>query len=201
MARLESESKGGFYPTPPEEMEHILKFLEVDTSDIAEGQYITLLDPCCGEGDALRQMADYVGSFATVTSYGIELEPTRSELASTKLDCVLNCGYEETRISHEAFSVTYLNPPFGMRGNGSRLEEIFLNDLTKDYLGEASLLILNIPQYVLKNVAKTLAHRFENIRVFRFTDENGNYERFRQVIVFGERLRKGLLTSDERKYR
>lgn len=195
MARLESQSKGGFYPTPPEEMNHILKFLKVEGSE----SEITLIDPCCGEGDALKQISDYLQPIANTTTYGIELEKSRAEKATQKLDYVLNCGYEEVRMSHEAFSVMFLNPPYDITSDGVRLESIFLNDLTKDYLGEGSLLILIIPKYVLKNVAKTLAQRFTNIRVYRFTD--ANYDVFQQVVVFGQRLRSGLLTKTEREYR
>lgn len=195
MARLESQSKGGFYPTPPEEMNHILKFLKVEGSE----SEITLIDPCCGEGDALKQISDYLQPIANTTTYGIELEKTRAEKASQKLDNVLACSYDEARMSHEAFSVMFLNPPYDHSSNGERLETIFLNELTKDYLAEESLLIFIIPKYILRNVAKTLAQRFTNIRVYRFTDKN--YKDFQQVVVFGQRLRSGLLTQPERTYR
>lgn len=198
MARLESESKGGFYPTPPEEMEHILKCL--DLSDKAIEQGITLLDPCAGEGDALKQMAEYFSSRTSVTTFGIELEKGRAEKAEMKIDHVLACGYEEARMSHDAFSVMYLNPPFAEM-NGKRLETMFLEELSKDYLAAGSLLILNIPQYVLKDVANILTNRFVNIRVYRFSDENGNYDRFKQVIVFAVRREKGLRSEKERNYK
>lgn len=198
MARLESEAKGGFYPTPPEEMAHILKMLSLSDAAIDEG--ITLIDPCAGEGDALKQMADYFSSQTSVKTYGIELEKGRAEKAATKLDHVLACGYEEARMSHEAFSVMYLNPPFA-ENKGKRLEEMFLEELSKDYLGAGSILILNIPQYVLKNVARILSNRFIKIRVYRFSDENGNYERFKQVIVIGVRREKGLRSANERAYK
>jgi hypothetical protein len=198
MARLESESKGGFYPTPPEEMKHILQFLEL--TDEAKETGITLMDPCAGEGDALKQMAEHFQRQTSVATYGIELEQGRALKAASNLDHVLACGYEETRISHEAFSIMYLNPPFAA-AQGKRVESIFLDDLSKDYISAGNLLILNIPQHVLKDVAKTLANRFVNIRVYRFTDENGNYDRFKQVIVFAVRREKGLRSEKERAYR
>lgn len=198
MARLESESKGGYYPTPPEEMNHILARL--DLTEEAKNKGITLLDPCAGEGDALYQMAEYFNRYTSVSTYGIELEQGRAEKAAIKLDQVLSCGYEEVRMSHEAFSIMYLNPPFAEQ-QGKRLESTFLDDLSKDYLGPGNLLILNIPQYVLKDVAKTLANRFVDIRAYRFSDENGNYSRYKQVIIFAIRRAKGLRTEKEREYR
>lgn len=196
MARLESEAKGGFYPTPPEEMAHILKALRA-----RPGSNLNFLDPCAGEGIALNQMAEHFTTQGhAVKSYGIELEKSRAEKAEKVLDYVLAAGYEETRMSHEAFSMMYLNPPFAeMQGN--RLEKIFLDDLSQDYLGAGGLLIFNIPQYVLKDCAGLLASRFVDIRVYRFTDENNNYNRFKQVIVFARRRKKGIRTGEERRLR
>lgn len=197
MARLESESKGGYYPTPPEEMDYILKMLQLTPEAKANG--ITLIDPCTGEGDALKQMADYFSSQTKVTTYGIELEKKRAEISAKKIDHVLACSYSEVRMSHDAFSIMYLNPPF-VQMHGKRLETVFLDELTKDYLGAGSLLIFNIPQYVLKDVAKILASRFVNIRVFRFTDENDNYNRYKQVIIMGYRRKKGIRSAKDREY-
>lgn len=197
MARLESEAKGGFYPTPLEEMELLVKALRVQ-----KGEPVTLIDPCAGEGEALRLMAKKLESTygCQTTTYGIELEKSRANKAEQALDEVLACGYEEARMSHEAFSAMYLNPPFAQM-QGKRLEEIFLNDLTSDYLPAGGVLILNIPQYVLRDVAKILASRFVDIRVFRFTDRNGNYDRFKQVIVYAKRRQKGLRSNKERLYK
>lgn len=194
MARLASEAKGGFYPTPPEEMAHILKFLHVD-----QGAELTFLDPCAGEGKALKQMADHFNGMASIQTYGIELEKNRAQLAESALDNVLNCSYDEVRMSHNSISMMYLNPPFS-EVQGKRMELAFLDELSKDYLDEGSLLIFNIPQYVLRDVATVLSARFTNISVYRFTDENNNYQRFKQVIVFGVRRRRGMMTIDEREY-
>ena len=197
MARLESEGKGGYYPTPPEEMELIVKGLKA-----YKGESITLLDPCAGEGDALQLMAKRLEEAygCHTTTYGIELEKSRAKRAEQKLDHVLDCGYEETRMSHESFSAMYLNPPFAQL-KGKRLEEIFLKDLTGDYLPAGGTLIMNIPQYVIRDVASTLASRFIDIRVFRFTDQNGNYDRYKQVIIYAKRRQKGLRSTQERLYR
>ncbi len=192
MARLESESKGGFYPTPVEEMEHIIKRIVPEQ----EGEPIHFIDPCCGEGNAAKQFGD---SIPEAITHGIELEKSRANKAESKLNHVLKCGYEEARMSHQAFSVMYLNPPFA-QVKGERLEVKFLRDLTQDYLAPGGILALNIPQYVLRDVAKILANRFVDLKVWRFTDENNNYNHFKQVVVFGKRRQKGLRSSKEREY-
>lgn len=196
MARLASEAKGGYYPTPLEEMESIMQLLDVPT-----GEKVSIIDPCAGEGHALHLMAERLAEKgATVTTYGIELEKSRALKAKTRLDHVLSCGYEEARMSHEAFSVMYLNPPFTQM-QGRRTEEIFLQDVTNDYLPPGGLLIFNIPLYVLRFLHKTLASRFIDIRVYRFSDRNGNYDRFQQVIIFARRRKKGLRTKAEIQYK
>lgn len=187
MARLESEIKGGFYPTPKIEMEHILQFISPEEDD----SHVTIIDPCAGEGDALKQLGDH---FPNRTTYAIELEKSRADKCVGKADYVLKCAYENTRISHDAFSLMYLNPPFA-EVQGKRLEEIFLKDLTKDYLSQDGVLIFNLPQNVLGHVAKVLSTRFYDIKVRRFSD--ANYDRFKQVIVFGKRRRKGMRTKKD----
>lgn len=193
MARLESEKKGGFYPTPPEEMELILKRITC-----IEGDPVTLIDPCCGTGDALKQwQLNMMAKGSVPTSYGIEIEKSRAVQAEKIVDYISKAGYEETRMSHHAFSAMYLNPPF-MQMNGERMENRFLRDLTDDYLQPGGLLIFNIPQYILKDCAKILASRFSDIKVYRFTDSN--FSTFKQVIVYGIRRHKGLRSATERSY-
>jgi len=186
MARLESEAKGGYYPTPTVEMEYILKRIKAH-----EGNTISVLDPCAGKGHALKQIKQHLLGFKCLpTTYGIELEKSRALEAKENVDHVLACGYEETRISHDAFSFLYLNPPF-MESRGVRAEAIFFRDLTMpdSYMSVGSLIVLNLPQYVLDSVAKLIATRLENVRVYRFSDEN--YSMFRQVIVYGYRKASG----------
>src|SRR5699024_10617430 len=192
MARLESQSKGGFYPTPTIEMEYILKRIRSN-----EGEKINIIDPCCGEGKALNQWKDYMENYGTeVSDYGIEIEKTRAEKAEDIVTNVAKSGYEDTIMSRKQFSAMYLNPPF-MDGDRERLELTFLRDLSKDYIADGGLLIFNIPQYILGDVAKILSIRFEDIRVYRFTDEN--YDNYSQVIIYGIKRQTGVRTQKERK--
>lgn len=194
MARIESEGKGGYYPTPPQEMKFILKRLKV-----AAGENITILDPCCGEGEALKQMQTHLEQQgAIVQSYGIELERSRALKAEKLLHHVENCSFDEVRMSQNCFSVMYLNPPF-MQMNGERMELTFMRELTADRLSEGNgLFIFNLPQYVLQDCAGLIASRFVDVKVYRFTDEN--YDNYKQVIVYGYRRRKGMKTKEEREY-
>lgn len=179
MARLGSESKGGFYPTPTKEIELILRRVK------QEHDYpFSIFDPCAGTGTALLQIKNHFSNQDMVESYGIEIEKTRAYEAKRNVDHLLQCGYEDTRISHDTFSLMYLNPPF-MQLKNERSEYRFFKDLTQsnNTLSTSALVILNVPQYTLAELSKIIVSRLEDIKVYRFTDDN--YYDFKQVIVFG----------------
>lgn len=187
MARLASQAKGGYYPTPPAEMALICARLRAPA-----GEEVNLLDPCCGEGLALRQMADALaGQGAAPHTFGVELEQTRADKARGCLDRVLAGGYEWLRASNEVFSALWLNPPFDEDPERERTEVRFLLDLTAPgkYLQPGGLLMYCVPRQSLTPAANYLAIRFRGIKVYRFTD--ANYPTFHQVVVFGYRDRVG----------
>src|SRR5699024_2390082 len=98
MARLESDAKDGFYPTPLIEREHI------STTMMSHEEDLSLLVPCAGELKPLKMVQDYLRDLGSESAtYGIELEKTRAKTASNHIDYVINCGYEESRMSHKAF--------------------------------------------------------------------------------------------------
>ncbi len=57
--RLEGVAKAGYYPTPPSVVERIAALIRPAAH--SPRQAVRLLDPCCGTGAALRQLADTVG--------------------------------------------------------------------------------------------------------------------------------------------
>jgi hypothetical protein len=185
MARIASQSQGGFYATPPEEIALICNRLKVK-----KGSSINMLDPCCGEGEALKQMGDHLITLnANPLMYGVELEENRAEAAKQLLNKVVKGGYETLRASNEVFSFMWLNPPYDLARNGNRMELNFLRDLTapNKYLQPGGLLGFCIPHHVLADCAQLLAYRFEDIRVYRFTDKN--FPVFKQIVVFGYRMK------------
>lgn len=172
--RLMARIKMGYFPTPISVVERIKSFIRFTDDN-------TILDPCCGEGDALQKLAEGSGA----RTYGIEIDAYRAEEAKTKLDYVLKCGYEQTRISNGAFSCLFLNPPYDWEtedeGN-ERKEKLFLKETIK-YLQPGGLLIYIIPQNRLdKNIAKILAYRFEKFLIYKFPTEE--FEEFKQVVLF-----------------
>ena len=184
--RLEARVKMGYYPTPIPVVERIKTFVRFPED-------CTIFDPCCGDGSALAVLAEGTGA----KTYGIEIDHRRAEEAKTKLDCVLKCGYEQTRISNGAFSCLFLNPPYdwetGDEGN-ERKEKVFLKETMK-YLQPRGLLIYLIQQHRLdKSIAKIFAYRFENFLIYRFPGEE--FEAFKQVVLFAVKRKESTMDED-----
>ncbi|MDQ0896415.1 MULTISPECIES: DUF6094 domain-containing protein [unclassified Paenibacillus] len=200
MARLASESKAGYYATPPEEMELLLRALHVPEVAAAE-KPIYIYDPCCGEGEALSMLTQAFHEKGAVNtrSYGSEIEDGRYEVAAEVLDHVLHEGYQFVR-TEPKFSLLWLNPPY-QDGFSERTELTFLRALTgskQGVLQKGGILLFCIPQYVVKDTAGVLSGRFLDLKVFRFTD--ANYDVFKQVVVVG-RLGKAPAADQKKAYK
>jgi 16S rRNA G966 N2-methylase RsmD len=180
--RISGRMKMGYYPTPARVVEQIRKCLSFPREPF------TALDPCCGEGLALEQVV--TGTQAV--TYGVELDQHRAEAAETRVQNVLKCGIEETRIAHQSCSLLFLNPPYDEATleedadtKTERQEKAFLR-MTEPYLNTGGVLVYIVPQTRLnRGIARLLASRFEKIQVFRFPDPE--YADFRQVVMFGVR--------------
>ena len=180
MARIESQAKAGYYPTP-ESICELLK-TKVTFEDGAR-----LLDPCCGTGSALSCLAT-----ANTTIYGVELSHERATEARTKLNKVLwGDALQEIRFTYQAFGLLYLNPPYDQEmnptGKSQRMETLFLRHYL-NALQPGGFLVFIIPYYVLadKGCAQALARNFK-VQVLAFPEDE--FQAFRQCIVFGRRKR------------
>ena len=97
--------------------------------------------------------------------------------------------YMATRISNQAFSMLYLNPPYDWAirndevSTSERYERTFLRNAIR-YLMPKGVLVYLIPQARLdKNIARILAYRFKDVKVFRFPEDE--YRAFKQIVLFG----------------
>lgn len=121
IGRLMNNIKPGYYPTDPDHISLILRGIR-----FPEGVTTNLFDPCCGCGKALRQLAQGNNCYA----YGVELDESRAEEAQTRLHRVGFGSFFHSRISHEAFHLLFLNPPYlsviNENGGRSRHEKRFL---------------------------------------------------------------------------
>lgn len=189
VGRLMSNIKMGYYPTDPDNIDLILKGVR-----FPEGVTTNLLDPCCGCGKALRQIANGNNCY----TYGVELDEYRAEEAQTRLHRVGFGSFFYSRVSHEAFHLLFLNPPYlsvlNEGGGRARHEKRFLIE-SLGSLAYGGLLVYVIPYYRLTpDICRVLVDNFENLGVWRFT--NAEFKKFKQVAVMGTRKRKDVEPRD-----
>lgn len=183
IGRLMNHVRMGYYPTDPENISHILKGIK-----FPEGVTTNLLDPCCGCGKALRQLADGNNCYA----YGVELDEARAEEAQARLTRVGMGSFFHSRISSEAFHLLFLNPPYlsviSEGGSRTRHEKRFLIE-SLPHLMPGGLLIYVIPFYrMTADICRILADNLTELSVWRFTDKE--FKRFKQVAILGRRKKR-----------
>lgn len=202
--RLPGWSKLGYYPTPGRVTDLVAaNFPELHLYRPVEGtiNQARIMDPCCGEGIAVAQLADRLRcspAFAPdeagsavhqIRTYGIELDRERSAAARRRLYQVWNADIDNTRILENSYNVLWLNPPYDWSDDedhdqSRRLESRFLKQTTPG-LTNRGVLIYIIPQHVLAWDARYLVRNYQDITVARFPDPE--YEQYRQVVVMGRR--------------
>ena len=184
--RLQAQAKGGYYPTPPRVVEMIASLAQART--MTRGEHtLRILDPCCGAGDALAQLAACIErpDGALVETYGVELHAERAKEAEERLDHALGTDLFQTAIANGAFGMLFLNPPYDQdAGDDRRTEQAFLRQTTR-YLREGGLLVFVVPLGRLRESERYLASHYARLRVWNFPDPER--EAFGQVVVTGTR--------------
>ena len=207
MTRLANIEKAGYFPLPPAVTDLIL-------SHIAAPDGGRILDPCAGKGVALVTLAEALN----LEPFGVELHEERAQtarkaaqnLAARQLTQsrsaqlpnqthILNDSYLNLITSRNGYNLLYLNPPYdwdkeddAVGDRGGRLEYQWLWK-TRPWLQPGGLLVYVVPRHILKmrKAAKYIAAHYDQVRVYRFPD--GEYERFKQIVLFGVRRPKGVV--------
>ena len=183
IGRLMNVVKVGYYPTDQEHVRHISRGIV-----FPENFTVNLLDPCAGCGTALRTLAQG----GECNTYGIELDRHRAEEAQSQLNRVGIGSYYHSRVSHEAFHLMLLNPPYLWTmtegGNNTRSEKRFLVD-SLCHLMIGGVLIYIIPHHRLTvDICRILCDNFDDITVWKFSGEE--FKRYKQVAVMGVRCKR-----------
>jgi hypothetical protein len=193
--RLAAQAKMGYYPTPKTLTPLIIRYLKRQQSGL-----IRILDPCAGEGTAVKLIGDHL----MAETYGIEIDIERGNRARQTLTKCLLTDYQSTKISHRSFSLLYLNPPYDWAVRNSelegseRFERTFLRDCIP-YVCSEGILVYLIPQKRVDGyIARMLSYRFEHISVFRFPEEQ--YKAFKQLVIFGVLKKKPFKDDDTTEY-
>ena len=185
--RLAAQSKGGFYPTPPRVVDLIATLVRVPSGYYYRNrEVLRILDPCCGAGEAVAQLAERLSEpgSAPVETCGVELHRDRAEQAEGRLDRTLAADLFQTSIANGAFGLAFVNPPYDHDAEKKRTEHSFLVHCTR-YLTESGLLVFIVPRRRLPVSARYLAAHYQRLRCWAFPDPERQV--FDQVVLAGYR--------------
>lgn len=185
--QLAAIAKMGYYPTPSSLLDIIASYMTArpaqTTPTTQPAERFIALDPCCGKGEALARVAARTGITET---WGAELSAERAAEAARVLSKTYACAWQWCRVGRNSISMLFLNPPYDDDNTeGRRLELGFLEDSVYTLLPGGGMVYI-IPQRRLdKKVSRFIAARFEDIRVYRFPEEE--FKDFSQIVVFGRK--------------
>ena len=119
---------------------------------------LRILDPCCGAGEALAQLAEGLDrpNAITIETYGVELHRDRAQEAEERLGHALASDLFATSIANGAFGLLLLNPPYDYDSEDKRTEHAFLTHTTR-YLADSGLLVFIVSRQRLAVSARYLA--------------------------------------------
>ncbi|MGB5860541.1 DUF6094 domain-containing protein [Pseudomonas aeruginosa] len=190
-------AKNGYYPTDEATLERVLNALMPSDGPMC------ILDPCAGEGVAIAEAAHALGRDRT-TVYAVEYDQERANHARQLVDHCLQGDLMDALIARQSFGLLWLNPPYGdlsKDANGTigydgkgraRLEKLFYQK-TLPLLQYGGVLIFIVPSYVLDpELVGWLTRHFTELCIHRAVDMQ-----FKQVVVFGRRIRQRELVGDE----
>ena len=188
MARIGSIAIGGYYPTP----RHLIpRIAPLVAPHIAEQAYVSYMDPCAGDGEAILALIKLTCKNSNCELYACEMESTRFET----LKSACNYGLRKNLLEGDAFCTTfkrevgvsllYLNPPYDLDRMHGRLENKFLKRFTPA-LAHRGVLLFVVPFYALEASAAELATHYDNVHCFKFPERD--FEPFKQVVLFAQRV-------------
>ena len=192
MPRLESQAKGGYYPTPDAAITMLLPLLQKGWKDGDARTTTKAVDPCCGTGAALDAIAAHARDEArmSIRTYGIELNSERAQAANRRLDRIISADLFSTSIANDAFGLLFLNPPYDNEvrsgdDDKKRTETAFLQKCTPYLKPAEGVLVYIIPRRILSASARFLAANYHNLTWYDFPDPER--QAFNQSILLGIR--------------
>ena len=185
--RLAGQAKGGFYPAPPEAVALAASLL----APPPEGRPFNILDPCCGEGEALKQLALLLACPKSQV-YAIELDQGRGALAAEALkgaNVLQPASFLGCQAKAGALSYAWVNPPYDDEiGGGDRVEAGFLFRVT-GWLCAHGVLQLAVPERVAYNhkIREYLCQWYEQPSLVPYPD---GHRQHAEVIVTARKRRQ-----------
>lgn len=181
--RLAAQMRGGFYPAHEKAVAQAATFLRPPT----QGPF-AVLDPCAGEGAAIRQFGELLHCPQAMT-YAIELDEDRAATLRATLPeahVLAPASFFGCRATRQSFAFIWLNPPFDASYGSHRVEEEFLQTAS-DWLMPGGVLAFVCPEDVVDEYSDARRHLstyYESCKIVPFPEK---YRPFHEVVVFGHK--------------
>lgn len=183
--RLAGQRKMGFYPAPPEAIALAASRLR------APGRPFALLDPCAGEGLAVRQLAELLGC-RPADVHAIELDEGRAEALRANLpgsQTLAPASFFGCKITPGTVSLAWVNPPFDDGYGGHRVEADFIHAAAYA-LKTGGVIMLACPEDQVNSyygdVPRAMAQWFDRVTVAPYPEDA---RKFGEVVVYGVKRR------------
>jgi predicted RNA methylase len=195
--RLAAQAKLGFYPINPIGIEKLLTHLYCRAPNPEKKHdTINILDPCAGEGLALRQLREGLDVPPNQT-YAVELDKARNAKVRENnpgINTVEAASFLNVQITGFSFGLVYVNPPFDSElGGGKREEQAFAERATR-LLVPKGILVLVCPFTALhgnRTFCMFLDSYYEEVRLYKLPDgrdEGGKVIReYHEIVVIGRK--------------
>jgi hypothetical protein len=192
--RLAGQLKMGYFAAPPKAIALAARYLRPPAAPFA------ILDPCCGEGAAIAQLAGLLNCPQN-NVYAIELDAERAATTRAALpeaNVLGPASFFGCHIRRESMSLIWLNPPFDDSGDGQRVEQQFLAAATM-LLVPGGVLALVCPARVIgmRAVQAELLTWYDSLQIVPF---DAKWRKYDEVIVFARRMPR-LMAPSERTWR
>jgi hypothetical protein len=181
--RLAAQVRGGYYPAHEAAIAHVASFIKAPWNE-----KFTILDPCAGEGLALRKLTELLNCPQS-SSFAIELDESRAEILHATLpdaNVLAPADFFGCRANRNSFSFIWLNPPFDHAYGGYRVEEQFLWRAS-DLLMPGGVMALVCPEDVVDEYSEARKHFttfYENCMILPFPEA---HRPFCEVVVLGHK--------------
>ncbi len=192
MARQTSEAVLGFFPFPPPCLPLLVSHLE-PTADPSE---TVILDPCAGEGVAIDFLARHL-AVPEENVYLVELSESRTDVLKRTFPQKPILGpasFVGTGIGYNAFSLTFVNPPFADELGGGRREELTFLVKAINHTSPHGIVVLVLPEPSLfgyqrgpEDIRRAIQCRLEDAQSYALPQEHRKYK---EVVVIGRKRRQ-----------
>lgn len=202
--RLAGQSQLGFYPLDNDIARMIASKLHVEYP-----KHTTILDPCCGKGLAVEQLAAF-HAVPEENLFLVELDQGRATEAqgfmpranfiTTDGHTAETCAFSGLVCTYNTFSLVYINPPFDNElGGGGREEFGFLRSATNlidRTIGGILVMVSPITTFTSSgNTLEYLDSFYEDSRLYTLPPKHRKYK---EAVFIGRRRREPVPAKDVR---